>query len=161
MIDKKNTLILFVILFFTTLSLSIAFIIEYGLGHEPCKLCIYQRYPYLISIVLLLSILILKKNIKIHLILLSIVSLIGGILAFYHFGIEQGFFNESVVCETQNINGNLSKENILKQLKKNTVSCKEVTFRVFGLSLASINTVFSFALSYIFLKIYKNYEINK
>ena len=161
MIDKKNTLILFVILFFATLSLIVAFIVEYGLGHEPCKLCIYQRYPYLVSIVLLLSILIFKKNIKIHLILLSIVSLIGGTIAFYHLGIEQGFFNESVVCETQNINGNLSKEDILKQLKKNTVSCKEVTFRVFGLSLASINVVFSFALSYIFIKMYKNYEINK
>ena len=87
--------------------------------------------------------------------------MIGGTIAFYHLGIEQGFFNESVVCETQNINGNLSKEDILKQLKKNTVSCKEVTFRVFGLSLASINAVFSFALSYIFIKMYKNYEINK
>ena len=87
MIDKKNTLILFVILFFATLSLIVAFIVEYGLGHEPCKLCIYQRYPYLVSIVLLLSILIFKKNIKIHLILLSIVSLIGGTIAFYNLGI--------------------------------------------------------------------------
>ena len=100
-------------------------------------------------------------NIKIYLILFSIVSLIGGTIAFYHLGIEQGFFNESVVCETQNINGNLSKEDIIKQLKKNTVSCKEVTFRVFGLSLASINTIFSLILSYIFFKIFKKYENNK
>ncbi len=161
MIDKKNISILFFILCLLIISLIGAFIIEYGLGHEPCKLCIYQRYPYAISIVLLMSILIFKKNIKIHLILLSIISLIGGGIAFYHFGIEQGFFNESFICESENFKQSLSKEEILEQLKKNTVSCKEVTFRVFGLSLASINTIFSFALSYIFIKIFKKNEVNK
>ena len=161
MIEKNHNTVLKIVFFLISLSLISAFVIEYGLGHEPCKLCLYQRYPYYLSIVLLTSIFVLKKNVKIHLLVLSVVSLLGSIVAFYHFGIEQGFFNESVVCETQNINGNLSKEDILKQLKKNTVSCKEVTFRVFGLSLASINTVFSFALSYIFIKMYKNYEINK
>ena len=85
----------------------------------------------------------------------------GSVIAFYHFGIEQGFFNESLVCEVKNLDQNLSKEDLLKQLGESTISCKNVTFQVFGLSLATINTIFSFALFGIFLKLFRNYEINK
>jgi len=134
--------------------------IEYGLGHKPCELCIYQRFPYIVSILLVLSILLFKKNVKIHLLILAIISLLGSILAFYHFGIEQGFFNESIVCETQSLQEGLSKQNVLEQLKQNTVSCKNVNFTFFGLSLASINTIVSFVLFVIFIRLYKNYEIN-
>ena len=158
--NKKTNTILIFILFALSLSLISAYIIEYGLGHKPCKLCIYQRFPYIVSILLILSILLFKKNIKIHLLLLSIISLLGSVLAFYHFGIEQGFFNESVVCEVKNLEQSLSKQDIIEQLKKNTVSCKDVNFTLFGLSLASINTIVSFILFMIFVRLYKNYEIN-
>ena len=161
MIDKKYNSILTIVFFLLIVSLVSAFIIEYGLGHEPCKLCIFQRYPYFISILLLTSIFVLKKNIKIHFLVLSIVSLLGSIIAFYHFGIEQGFFNETTVCETTNLNQILSKEDLLKKFKQNSISCKEVTFRLLGLSLASINTIFSLVLSYIFFNMFKNYENNK
>ena len=158
--NKKTNTILIFILFGLSLSLISAYIIEYGLGHKPCKLCIYQRFPYIISILLILSILLFKKNIKIHLLLLSIISLLGSVLAFYHFGIEQGFFNESVVCEVKNLEQSLSKQDIIEQLKKNTVSCKDVNFTLFGLSLASITAIVSFILFMIFVRLYKNYEIN-
>ena len=161
MIDKKNSLFLIIVFLLLILSLISAFIIEYGLGHKPCKLCLYQRYPYYVSILLLTSIFVLKKNIRIHFLLLSIVFFLGTIVAFYHFGIEQGFFEESTVCETKNLNQVLSKEDILKQLKQNTISCKDVTFRFLGLSLASINTIFSLILSYIFFLKFKKYENNK
>ena len=55
----------------------------------------------------------------------------------------------------------LGKDELLKSLNENTLSCKTVTFRVFGLSLASINTILSFILFSIFMKLYKNYERNK
>ena len=161
MIDKKNSLFLIIVLFLLILSLISAFIIEYGLGHKPCKLCLYQRYPYYVSILLLTSIFVLKKNIRIHFLLLSIVFFLGAIVAFYHFGIEQGFFEESTVCETKNLNQVLSKEDLFRQLKQNTISCKDVTFRFLGLSLASINTIFSLILSYIFFMMFSNYENNK
>ena len=134
--------------------------IEYGLGHKPCKLCIYQRFPYIVSILLVLNILLFGKNVKIHLLILSVISLLGAVLAFYHFGIEQGFFDESIVCKAQNLQEGLSKQDILEQLKQNTVSCKNVNFTLFGLSLASINTIVSFVLFVIFVRLYKNYEIN-
>ena len=156
---KTNTILIF-ILSLLTLSIISAFIIEYSFGHNACKLCVYQRYPYFISILLIASILIIKKNIRIHLLLLSVISFVGTFLAFYHFGIEQGFFTESSVCSAQNLQEGLSKEDILKQLKENTVSCKDVTFKIAGLSLASINTIFSFVLSCIFLRLFIKYEIN-
>ena len=159
--NKNTNITLLTILLLLALSVFSAYIVEYGLGHKPCKLCLYQRYPYYISIFLIFNIIIIKKYIKLSLLILSLVSLIGSFVAFYHFGIEQGFFSETLVCEAKNLDQNLSKEDILKQLGKNTISCKTVTFRVLGLSLASINTIFSFVLFVIFLRLFRNYENNK
>ena len=156
--SKKINTFLIIILFALSFSLISAYFIEHVLGHKPCKLCLYQRYPYILSILLIGIIFLFKKNIKIYLLLLSIISLAGAVVAFYHFGIEQGFFNEYGVCESKSLEQGLSKEDILKELKQNTISCKEVTFDLFGLSLASINAIFSFILSCIFLQLYKNYE---
>jgi len=158
--NKKTNTILIFILFVLSVSIISAYMIEYGLGHKPCKLCIYQRFPYIVSILLVLNILLFRKNVKIHLLILSVISLLGAVLAFYHFGIEQGFFDESIVCKAQNLQEGLSKQDILEQLKQNTVSCKNVNFTLFGLSLASINTIVSFVLFVIFIRLYKNYEIN-
>jgi len=159
--NKKTNKILILTLFILLIFLISAYIIEYVLGHKPCKLCVYQRFPYFVSIFLVSSILLLKKYVKLSLLGISLVSLLGAVMAFYHFGIEQGFFSESFICEAQNLGQNLSKEEILKQLKENTISCKNVTFKVFGLSLASINAIFSFILFYIFLRLFRNYEVNK
>jgi len=158
--NKKTNTILIFILFGLSVSLILAYIIEYGLGHEPCRLCVYQRFPYILSILLILSVLLIKKNVKIHLLVLGMISLSGAVLAFYHFGIEQGFFNESAVCESQNLQEGLTKQDILEQLKQNTISCKDVNFTLFGLSLASINAIVSFVLFMIFVRLYRNYEIN-
>lgn len=159
---NKNTYIILVSIFsILILSLFSAYYIEFVLGHKPCKLCIYQRYPYFISILLLINIFFLKKLVRLCLLFLSLVSLFGSILAFYHFGIEQGFFSESIVCEAPILDENLTKKEILKQLSEKAISCKIVTFKVFGLSLASINTIFSFVLFCIFIRLFKNYEINR
>ena len=87
--------------------------------------------------------------------------LVSSVLAFYHFGIEQGFFSESSVCESGNLSKKITKEELLKQLSESAVGCKDVAFAFFGFSLASINAIFSFVLFYIFIRLYKNYEINR
>ena len=92
--------------------------------------------------------------------ILSIVFFVSFVLAFYHFGIEEGFFQESVVCVTTEISNELTKEEILENLKQNSISCKNVNFRVLGLSLATINSIFSISLSVIFLKLFLNYGKN-
>jgi|TARA_B110000438_G_C15775012_1_gene633658 disulfide bond formation protein DsbB len=160
MFKKKNHIFLIFLLFAISASLIAAFIIEYGLGHQPCKLCIYERVPYILSIFLILEIIFLNKKEKIALLLLSLIFFFSSLLAFYHFGIEQSLFDGLSVCESKDSFENLSKEQLLAQLKENTVSCKNVTFTILGLSLATINSIFSLVLSVIFLKLYLNYEKN-
>ncbi len=160
MLKRENNLILIVILFFVSLILISAFVIEYMLGHQPCKLCVFERIPYILSILLIIKILFFKKYEKITLFILFLIFIASAVLAFYHFGIEQGFFSESFVCKVGDLSGTLSKEQLLEQLNKNSISCKDVSFRVLGLSLATINTILSIMLSVIFLKLFLNYAKN-
>ena len=145
---------------FISLVLISAFVIEYRLDHKPCKLCVYERIPYFLSILLIIKIFFIKSYEKFTLLILSLVFIISSILAFYHFGIEQGFFKESFACVTGSLPETLSKEELLEQLKENTISCKDVSFKIFGFSLAAINTIFSLVLSAIFMKLFINYEKN-
>ncbi len=157
---NSNKLLLNSILAFSILSLSIAYFIQYVLGHKPCNLCIIERVPYIAAIILISFIFILNKYQKIISSLILIFFIFGTVVSFYHFGIEQGFFSESLVCDLGNSRP-LNKEELLNQLKKTEiVSCKDVTFRFLGLSLATINTVISLILSGIMIKIIKNYGKN-
>ena len=156
----NNKLILNGILVFSILSLSIAYFIQYVLGHKPCNLCIIERIPYIVAIILVSLIFILNRYQKIISSLILIFFIFGAVISFYHFGIEQGFFSESLVCDLGNSQP-LNKEELLNQLKKTEiVSCKDVTFRFLGLSLATINTIIMIVLSGIMLKVIKNYEQN-
>ena len=157
MLDQKNNIILIIIFFIILLSIISALIIEHALGHKPCSLCLYERVPYVLSALLIIKIFFYKKYEKITLLILFLVFISSALLAFYHFGIEQGFFSESFVCNVENQLKILSKEQLLKELNQNVVSCKKVTFRILGLSLASINTILSVVLSIIFLKLFLNY----
>jgi len=160
MSKQSNNVLLIFILAIISLTIISALIIQYWLGHEPCKLCIYERIPYFLSILLLIKILLFKKYEKITLFILFLIFIASAVLAFYHFGIEQGFFSESFVCKAGDLSETLSKEQLLEQLNKYNISCKEVSFRVLGLSLATINTILSIMLSVIFLKLFLNYAKN-
>ncbi len=160
MTEKISKKILFSILAFSSLVLISAFVIEYHLGHKPCKLCLYQRIPYFLSMLLIIKILFIKKYERITLLILFLVFVSSTALAFYHFGIEQGFFNESLACTTEEVSKTLSKEELLQQLKLNSISCKNVSLKILGLSLAAINTIFSLILSVIFINLFINYEKN-
>ena len=156
----NNKLLLNGILAFSILSLSIAYFIQYVLDHKPCNLCIVERIPYIAAIILISLIFILNRYQKIISSLILIFFIFGAVVSFYHFGIEQGFFSETLICDLGN-NRSLNKEDLLNQLKKTEiVSCKDVTFRFLGLSLATINTVISLILSGIMIKIIKNYGKN-
>ena len=160
MLKQTNNIFLIAILAIISLTIISALIIQYWLGHEPCKLCLYERIPYFLSILLIIKILFIKKYEKIILLILFLVFMSSTVLAFYHFGIEQGFFSESLACATGDLSKTLSKEELLEQLKQNSASCKDVSFRILGLSLAAINTIFSFVLSVIFMRLFMNYEKN-
>ena len=157
----KNKLLLNGVLIFSVFALVTAYFIEYILGHKPCNLCLIERIPYLASIILISLIFILNKYEKTISLIVGLVFVFGAIVSFYHFGIEQGFFDESLVCNLDNNSEALSSEDLLKELEKNTVSCKDVTFALFGFSLATFNTIISLIISAIMLMIFINYDKNR
>ena len=160
MLKQSNNIFLIVILAIISLTIISALIIQYSLGHDPCKLCLYERIPYFLSMLLLIKIIFIKKYERIILLILFLVFMSSAALAFYHFGIEQGFFSESLACTTGDLSKTLSKEELLEQLKQNRISCKDVSFRILGFSLAAINTIFSLVLSVIFIMLFLNYGKN-
>ena len=161
MFNLKAEFYLKIIFIFSLFALISAYFIEFILGHQPCNLCLIERIPYGLSIILIITIFILKKNENFFVLLLILTFVFSFAISVYHLGIEQGFFQESAVCDVKNINENLTKEDLLKQLSKKIVSCKDVTFRIFGLSLTSINIVISLMFIITLVKIYTKYEKNK
>ena len=157
----KNKAILNLILLFSIFALIAAYFIQYILKHPPCNLCLIERIPYIFSIVIISTCLFTKKFEKLSLIILSLIFFSASLIAFYHFGIEQGFIRESLVCDLNNGSNNLSKEALLNQLKKMPVSCKDVTFKIFGLSLATFNVFITLVLGVITTKLFLTYEKNR
>ena len=156
----KHKTILNLILLFSIFALVAAYFIQYIMGHQPCNLCLIERIPFMVATVIILLTLLFKKFEKISLIALSLIFFILTIISFYHFGIEQGFVTDSAVCDLGSENNILTKEELLNQLKLKKISCKDVTFRILGFSLATINIFISLFLSVITLKIFLNYEKN-
>ena len=138
-----------------------AFFIEYILGHQPCNLCLIERIPYGLSLILIITNYASKIDEKFIILLLILIYVFSFLISVYHFGIEQGYFEESAVCGLKNAADVIAKEEILIQLSKLTISCKDVTFRIFGLSLTSINIIISLIITISSIKIYSKYEKNK
>jgi len=147
-----------IIFFISLISIISALFIEHVLGHQPCNLCLMQRIPYGLSIILIFFYFFLKKDEKFIVMLLALIFAFSFVISFYHFGIEQGFFEESAICGLKNVTEIISKEEILKQLQAKTVNCKDVTFRIFGFSLTTFNMLISLVLIFLSIKIFKNYE---
>ena len=146
---------------FSILTIFAAYFIQYVLKHPPCNLCLIERIPYVLSITVISICLFTKKFEKIVLITLSLTFLGATLLSFYHYGIEQGFIKESLVCDLNSQNNEISKKALLDQLKRMPVNCKDVTFKIFGLSLATFKIFISLSLSAITTKLFLTYEKNK
>jgi len=146
---------------FSIVALFAAYFIQYVLNHQPCNLCLLERIPYIASIIIISLRLIFNKFEKISLIVLSLIFFLATLISMYHFGIEQGFIEESLVCDLNGQSNDLSKEALLNQLKEMPISCKEVTFKIFGLSLATFNIFISFLLGVITMKLFLTYEKNR
>ena len=157
----KNKTILNIILFISIFALGSAYFIEYILGYQPCNLCLIERLPYFLAIIIIFLGLSLNRFEKFTFISLGLIFASASILSLYHVGIEQGFFKESLVCISNDEINSLNKEDLMKELQKKVVSCKDVQFTLLGLSLATINTIISFILSVITFKLFLNYEKNR
>ena len=146
------------IFFIRLIALISAFFIEYILGHQPCNLCLIERIPYFVSIGLIILNYSFRVNQQFIVLLLILTFTFSLIISFYHFGIEQGFFEESAVCILKNDSNIISKESLLEQLQVKTVSCRDVTFRIFGFSLTTLNMFINLILILITSKIFIDYE---
>ncbi len=135
-----------------------AYFIEYGLGYEACNLCLIGRIPYFFVIAFSLIFFFFKKRKKTILIFIFISFVSSVLIAFYHVGIERGFFDESLVCQIKGLKQDASTSELLKELENSKFkSCKDVDFKFFGLSLATINLFISLLLSIITIRnIFKN-----
>ena len=154
-----NNNLIAVFLSFSILILLYAYFIEYVLGYEACNLCLIGRVPYFLIIIFSLIFFFFKKIKKIILILIFISFISSFLISFYHFGVEQGFFNESLVCQIKALKQDASASELLKELENNkTKSCKNVNFKIFGLSLATINLFISLILSIITFKTFLKNE---
>ena len=141
------------ILIISILALMSAYFIEYFLGYQPCNLCLLERIPYALSIIIILANFKIKFNDRYTLLVLIAIFVVSALLSIYHFGIEQGFVEESIVCRAKD-NLNLNKEQLLQELQKMNISCKNVAFTIFGLSLTTYNILLSVIISATLIKIY-------
>ena len=152
----NNKIILNSLLILSFIALSFAYFVEFILGHEPCNLCKIERLPYIGSIILGSFLLFMNRWEKIILSLILLLFIFGSLISIYHVGIEQGIFSESLLCEL-GINNNIQNpEELLETLKKTPISCKDVTFSIFGLSLATFNAFLSIVISCILIKLVIN-----
>tara|TARA_B100000989_G_scaffold177493_1_gene133280 strand:- start:58 stop:543 length:486 start_codon:yes stop_codon:yes gene_type:complete len=158
-ISKKN---LFITVFLISLiALIFAYFVEYILGHQPCILCLYERIPYFLAILIVLINYKYEKLEKYLILLLAIIFLIATMLSLYHLGIEQNFIQESLLCDLEKGADIIDKKEILKQLQQKSISCKDVTFKIFGLSLTNYNIIISLLLTVSLTKVYIRYEKNR
>ena len=160
MVENSKNLLIKLIFLISIIALVSAFFIEYVLGHQPCNLCILERIPYLLAIIIILLNFKFSHYEKFFILLLSIIFLAGVIISLYHLGIEQGLVQESLVCDLKSSSNLLSKEEILKQLQEKSINCKDVTFKIFGLSLTSYNILISLLISINVGKVYFDYDKN-
>ena len=158
MLKYKTDDLFKIVIIISIISLISAYFIQFILGHQPCNLCLIERIPYALSIILIIFNYTFFKNEQFIILLLVLIFSFSFIISFYHFGIEQGYFDESAVCTLKSASDNITKEEILEQLQLNTVSCKDVTFRIFGFSLTTFNMILSLILIFVLLKIFQNYE---
>ena len=138
-LNKKNFYLF--ILFYSFLAIFFALYVEYVLGYKACKLCLYQRIPYVIAIFISFVGYNFYKNNKILILIIAIFS-ISFFIAGYHYGIENNIFDEFSGCTNESLE-TIDKSEILKSLNSNIVSCKDVNFKLFGISLAGINLLLS------------------
>jgi disulfide bond formation protein DsbB len=144
MSNFKNQILIVLAIIYSSILVS-AYFIQYVLNVPPCQLCYYQRYPYYFATIVIILAFFKKINLKQVFILLLFTSFVSASLSFYHIGIEQSFFDELGSCTSDTKSNNT--ENLLKELQKQPViSCKNISFQIFGLSLATINFILSIIL---------------
>ena len=135
-----------------SMGLLISYGFEYFLDLKPCILCLYERIPY--AIALLIGFLGWRRPKlfpKAFLMILFITFLGSSLLSFYHMGIERGFFSPLAACGGQSEIEAQSVDQLEELISKTSlVPCDVVHFRFLTLSLVEYNLLFSLCLTLLF-----------
>ena len=91
MVEINKTITLKLIFLISIIALSSAFFIEYFLGHQPCNLCVLERIPYLLALIIIVLNYKFINLEKYFILSLVLIFLAATFLSLYHLGIEQGF----------------------------------------------------------------------
>ncbi len=123
---------------------------QYWGGLAPCKLCLYQRWPYAIAIALSLAALAVLRGMPARRLITGLCALtfaVGAGIAFYHAGVEQRWFQGPASCSGAGL-GAGSIEELERMLEASPVArCDEIPWSLFGISLAGYNVAVSAALA--------------
>lgn len=134
--------------------LSSAFFFEYVLGYSACKMCIWQRWPHALAI--LVGIIILSSRLKILSIIGALSTLTTATIGFYHAGVEYKWWDGPSSCSSK-INTEISASDLLNQiLDAPIVRCDDVVWDLFGISMAGWNGILSIILTSIWVIIFLN-----
>lgn len=132
-------------------SLAMAFAAQYLFGLDPCILCLYQRIPYAIAVVLAAGALVAPTRGRLRprlVALCAVVFFAGAALAFYHVGVEQHWWGSFAACGGHLVT-DLTLDDLKAQLNGGSIPskpCDRVDWELFGLSLAGYNGIASLAL---------------
>ncbi len=123
-----------------------AFYLEIFANLEPCTLCIWQRWPHVIIVILTFAgSIIIKKDWTLLLICLLATS--TGMIGYYHTGVEQGWWPGPEGCSNDfSSEMNISSLTTLL-LDTPVVKCDEIAWSLLGISMASWNSIISFCIA--------------
>ena len=128
----------------SAMALVMALISQYGFGMHPCYLCLWQRIPYAVVIMLSIMGVIATKQMgakygAFNIVLCGVAFLINSAIAFYHVGVEQRWWGSS--CTLPDLS-NLSSEDMMEAIRNApAVSCGDIQFELFGISMAGYNII--------------------
>jgi disulfide bond formation protein DsbB len=123
--------------------LTAVFAFQYLGGATPCPLCIWQRYPYGVLIVLGMVGFFWRPRLMLGLGVLTL--LVSAGLAGYHYGVEEGWFALPAGCAAGG--EATSVEELRRMLQEAPPACDQVQFTVLGWSLAAWNLLASLGLA--------------
>ena len=131
------------IFIFSILAICFAFFLQYFLGHQPCKLCIYQRIPYYIVVLVSVLYLIFKKYFKVYYSLLIFLLLSEFFISNYHTLSTFGILNYSG-CESATLPKDITKLKDALMSDSLVVNCSNANLKFIGVPLSVYNSLFSF-----------------
>ena len=140
MINSKN--IFYLAVLFSIFAISSAFFMQYVLGHDPCKLCTYQRIPYYIIILIGLITFLFPKIIKITSFLLIFLLLAEFLVSNYHTLSTYEVISYSG-CQSAEIPGDINQLKDALMSDTLIVNCSNANLKYFGIPLSIYNSFFS------------------